>query len=103
MLSQEEKQTLHNTIFEIIRQVHKASRLSEKEKEHFSNEVRFLEEEMYKEEPNPMLVGNSLEDLKKSLPWLKDQVQALSANPRVRQLLKDQKKKGSWWKKSSGA
>lgn len=88
-LDREDRNKIHGIIFDLMREVSNAAKLTAKEKEKFINGLRFLEAEIAQEAPQPQVVYNSIEDFEKSLPWLKEKLAGISRHPYVRELLKD--------------
>ena len=88
-LDHDDKNKIHAIIFDLMREVNNAPKLTPKEKEYFANELRFLEQEIDKEKPQPQVLYASIEDFEKSLPWLKEKLAGISRHPYVRGLLKD--------------
>jgi uncharacterized protein YllA (UPF0747 family) len=88
-LEREDRDKIHRIIFDLMREITNAPKLIPKQKEMTINQLRFLEQEICQEQPQPQLVHNSIEDFEKSFPWLKEKLEGISRHPYVRELLKD--------------
>jgi hypothetical protein len=98
-LDKREKSQIHSLVFSLMGEINKAGNIDAKDKEYFINQLRFVEQELYKEKPNPLMIKNSLDDFNKSLPWLKFKLQGLKGHPYVREILGTMKQKDKWWKR----
>ena len=92
-LDRDEREMLHKTVFSLMHDVKNSPKLTDKEKDYFVNELRYLEGEITKDDPSPKMIHNSIEDFEKSLPHLKDKFRVIRSNPSVREILKAIKKK----------
>jgi hypothetical protein len=93
MLDHTDRDNIHHVVFDLMREVNNMPKLTPKQKEMTVNQLRFLEQEICKEQSQPLVIYNSIEDFEKSFPWLKEKLAGIRQRPFVRALLKDIKPK----------